>query len=169
MGPPQVPSQPGAQSIPNRAPGVMDVTRQPLQKSAILKPDSPYNTALRTMIDNKIRAENDREQTEVFAKIRRNNLYYRGFQYLQMVRGQNGAVDYQPVSQQQGGGMDVFSQHWDRNNDPMYDNTLALFRGDVRKWCGVLGVRAPNAKCEPRMVGEDHQIRLSRIGDRAIS
>lgn len=142
---------------------------QPLSKMDILKPESMYSIALRVMIDTKIRAESDKEQTEVYAKIRRNNLYYRGFQYLQMVRGQNGAIDYRPVGASQGGGMDVSTPANNRDNDQMYDNTLALFRGDVRKWCGVLGVRSPNANCSPRMVGDDQQIRLSRIGDRAIS
>ena len=152
---------------PNSAPAIIGPAQQPLTKQAILKPDSRWNLALRGMIDSKIRAESDKEQSEVYAKIRRNNLYYRGFQYLQMVRGQNGMVDYKPVDNS--GQMDVFSPRAGQDNNPMYDNTLALFRGDVRKWCGVLGVRAPNAKCSPRMVGDDQQIRLSRIGDRAIS
>lgn len=146
------------------APGVMDVSRQPLKKQQILKPDGPYSKALAGLVQSKIRAESDPEQTKVFAKIRRNNLYYRGMQYLSMVRLPDGGVDYRPVAS---GGMTPVSQTDTR--DEMYDNILPLFRGDVRKWCGVLGVRTPNAKCEPRTVGDDHQIRLSRIGDRAIS
>ena len=145
-------------------PGILDVSRQPLTKAQILKPDGEYSKALSSLIQTKIRAESDPEQTKPFAKIRRNNLYYRGMQYLTMVRLPDGGVDYRPVAS---GGMTPVSQSEQRNE--MYDNILPLFRGDVRKWCGVLGVRSPNAKCEPRTVGDDHQIRLSRIGDRAIS
>jgi hypothetical protein len=148
-----------------QAPGVLDATRQPITKQAILKSDSQANKALSNLIQTKIRAESDPEQSKVFANIRRNNLYYRGMQYLSMVRLPDGSVDYRPVS---GGGMTPFTPQQGQQ-DEMYDNILPLFRGDVRKWCGVLGVRSPNAKCEPRTVGDDHQIRLSRIGDRALS
>jgi hypothetical protein len=150
---------------PPNAPGVLDVTRQPVNKKQILRPDSPFNKALTSLIQTKVRAESDPEQAKVFARIRRNNLYYRGMQYLSMTRLPDGSVDYRPVS---GGSMTPFSPA-QNTQDEMYDNILPLFRGDVRKWCGVLGVRSPNAKCEPRTVGDDHQIRLARIGDRAIS
>jgi hypothetical protein len=150
---------------PPNAPGILDVTRQAITKAQILKPDSKVNVALANLIQTKIRAESDPEQSKVFARIRRNNLYYRGMQYLTMVKLPDGSVDYRPVS---GGGMAPFSPQQGQQ-DEMYDNILPLFRGDVRKWCGVLGVRSPNAKCEPRTVGDDHQIRLSRIGDRAVS
>lgn len=154
------PTQPNSQ-----APGIMDVSRQQLTKQQILKPEGEYSKALNSLIQTHVRAESDREQSQVYAKIRRNNLYYRGFQYLTMVRNNDGTMDYKPLS---GGGMAPTTGNQDRQ-DEMYDNILPLFRGDVRKWCGVLGVRAPNAKCSPRTVGDDHQVRLSRIGDRAIS
>lgn len=141
----------------------MDATQQPLTKQQILKPDGPFAAALSNLIQQKIRAESDPEQSKIFARIRRNNLYYRGMQYLSMTRLPDGTIDYKPVS---AGGMSPSSQN---QQDEMYDNILPMFRGDVRKWCGVLGVRSPNAKCEPRTVGDDHQIRLARLGDRAIS
>lgn len=146
------------------SPGLMTQSQQPLTKQEILTPDSRYSKALQSLITEQVRQE-DPEQTQVFAKIRRNNLYYRGKQFLTLVRSSDGVfVDYRPLQD----GMQMFSGP-DRSRDEMYDNILPLFRGDVRKWCGVLGVRAPNAKCEPRTVGNDEQIRLSRIGDRAIS
>lgn len=150
---------------PPAAPGIMDATRQPLTKQQLLKPDGDFAKAFKNLIDQKIRAESDPEQSQIFAHIRRNNLYYRGKQYLSMVKMPDGTIDYRPVS---GGGMTPFTPQ-QGSQDQMYDNILPMFRGDVRKWCGVLGVRSPNAKCEPRTVGDDHQIRLSRIGDRAIS
>jgi len=159
----QPPQDPQALSVPG-APGVPRQSIKPLTKQQILPPESPYSVAFNALIMQHVRQESDREQTRVYAKIRRNNLYYRGLQFLTLVRGDDGVtVDYRPVQ----GGMEPFSRSA-TERDEMYDNILPLFRGDVRKWCGVLGVRAPNAKCSPRMVGDDHQIRLSRIGDRGI-
>lgn len=150
----------------SQAPGVMDVTQQPLTKQQILKPDGEYSKAFSNLIQTHVRSESDREQAQVYSKIRRNNLYYRGMQYLTMIRNADGTMDYKPIN---GGMTPATPVGGDQRQEDMYDNTLPLFRGDVRKWCGVLGVRAPNAKCSPRTVGDDHQIRLSRIGDRAIS
>ena len=148
------------------APGILSASRQGLTKAQILQSDSQWNKAFDGLVKTKIRAESDPEQTKVFAKIRRNNLYYRGMQYLQMIRLPDGNIDYRPVSS---GGMTPYTPPVNRDQDEMFDNILPLFRGDVRKWCGVLGVRSPNAKCEPRTVGDDNQARLSRIGDRAVS
>lgn len=96
------------------------------------------------------------------ARVRRNELYYRGFQNLAYGQGSNGLADYQYVGANQTLGV--------RSNlgqdQSLYDYCLNFLQGDVDTFIAVIGGRSPNCQAQARDLANDSQVRLKMKADR---
>jgi hypothetical protein len=96
------------------------------------------------------------------ARIRRNELYYRGLQYLSYTPGgQAGLVDYQPIASGQPLNLTNESE-----GSTLYDYVLNVLQGDVDTFVAVLGARSPNTQAQARDLSNEAQIRLKMKADR---
>lgn len=148
------PSQPHQQNI-----------SAPSQGQAIVLPDvirQRLKASISTLCSTTIRPTVETDKVVWNARIRRNELYYRGLQYLSYTPGGlNSIVDYQPVSAGQPQALTNNNQ-----NDSLYDYVLNFFQGDVDTFIAVLGSRAPNGQAQARDLSNESQIRMKMKADR---
>ncbi len=113
------------------------------------------------LIQDDVRLAIDPEKIVQYADIRRNELYWRGNQYLDEVYSGNGnLVDYQPIN----GTWREF-----QNNDDsagMYSTVINDFRGYGRKFIAVLAQQPPNIKAEPNDDQNEDHIRRAKMAQR---
>lgn len=105
-----------------------------------------------------IRLAIDPEKIWAYAEIRRNELYWRGNQYLDEVYSTDGnLIDYQPIN----GTWHQFTN--DDDSAGMYATVINDFRGYGRKFIAVEAQQPPNVKAEPNdQQNEDHRRRAKK-------
>lgn len=96
------------------------------------------------------------------AKIRRNELYYRGQQYNMLYPQNNGLIDYQAIGIGQNLGITANMP----GSEELYDYVLNFFQGDVDTFIAVLGARSPNGQAQARDLSDDGNVRLKMKADR---
>lgn len=135
---PQLPSPQGQQPI------------QPLPETQFI---STYESQLQNLVNVNCKQAIDREKVFQYAIVRRNDFYYRGNQNLVPTFAGNGSgqiIDFRPVNNQ----TQLFSGSA-ANKSPIYDYVINNFRGDMRKFVGVLGQKSPNVKAMPSWPSDD--------------
>lgn len=137
---------------------------QPLTEDQLIK---QYEGQLRNLVDVNCRQAVDKEKVYQYATVRRNDFYYRGNQNLVPTFAGTGGdiVDYKPVSQ---GGTQLASGK-PTNKSPIYDYVINNFRGDMRKFVGVLGQKSPNVKAMPSWDSGDTDVKRSNTASDVAS
>ncbi len=137
-----------------------------------LAPDSgpspeqdPILQALKTHVqqlcENDVRLSIDPEKIWQYATLRRNELYWRGNQYLDEVYNDTGQlVDYKPIQ----GTWHEFGDQ--QGGEDMYATVVNDVRGYGRKFIAVLAQSPPNVKMEPNDDQNDDHIRRARKAQR---
>lgn len=121
-----------------------------------------YETNLKSLTDKQIREAIDREKLFQYAMVRRNDFYYRGNQHLVPTYiGTGDVIDYKPVNNQ----MLLKSSNPNVTNSTIYDYVINHFRGDTRKFVGVLGQKSPNVKARPAWERDESGNRRSAIAN----
>lgn len=100
------------------------------------------------------------------ARIRRNELYYRGQQYLSYLATGSGLADYQNIGQNQ---PLTLSTNGASNQSTLYDYVLNFFQGDVDTFIAVLGGRSPNVQAQARDLSNEQQIQMKMKADRTAA
>ncbi len=106
------------------------------------------------IISDDVRLAIDPEKIWQYADIRKNELYWRGNQYLDEVYNSDGQlVDYQPINGQ-------WHENQNDNDDAAYDTVINDVRGYGRKFIAVLAQSPPNVKAEPN--DDQNEVHLKR-------
>lgn len=100
------------------------------------------------------------------ARIRRNELYYRGLQYLSYLATGSGMADYISVAQNQPLTLTTTNLS---DNSTLYDYVLNFFQGDVDTFIAVLGGRSPNCQAQARDLSNDQHVAMKIKADRAAA
>lgn len=125
-----------------------------------------YGTQLKALVDKRCRDAVDREKIFQYAIIRRNDFYFRGNQHLAPSFSGNGElVDFKPINNQ----TQLVSNANGGKNSVAYDYVINNFRGDLRKFVGVLGQKSPNVKARPNWASDESGIRRSNIANDCAS
>lgn len=115
---------------------------------------------IRQFIDSEIRLAIDPEKIWQYADIRKNELYWRGNQFLMEVYGDGGSVvDYRPINGQ------WHQENPDAGGDS-YDTVINDFRGYGRKFIAVLAQQPPNVKMVPNNPEDEDHIRRAAKANR---
>jgi hypothetical protein len=114
---------------------------------------------LKGIITEHVCQDVDREKVYQYAEARKNELYFRGSQYLYPVLLGGQTADWSVTSGTMG-----YNQSPDQR-DAEYDYVLNVIRGDGRKFIAVLGQRGPNAKAEARRTDDEAAVRRARKAD----
>lgn len=143
---------PAAGAMP--PPGPPPEEQQELTSEEVIK---RYGTQLKAMIDKRCREAIDREKIQQYAICRELDFYYRGVQYLvPTLNGSGDVVDYKPVASQ----MPLANG---KQQEVVYDYVVNNFRGDMRKFVGVLGQKSPNVRAMPSWSSDDTGTRRANI------
>lgn len=128
-------------------------------------PDSmKLRSAFASFCQTIIRPTVDVDKAVWNARIRRNDLYYRGDQHLGYGNtGVPGLVDY--VSVAQSSTLNILNKS-NLTLDDVYDYVLNVLQGDVDTFIAVLGSRAPNTQAQARDRSNEGEIRLKQKADR---
>lgn len=149
---PTPPAPPQGQSA-DAQPAVLQVADEIIKK---------YGDQLKAMIDKRCRDAVDREKIFQYAVVRRNDFYYRGNQHLAPTFSGNGElVDFKPIN----GQTQLVANQANGQNSVIYDYVINNFRGDLRKFVGVLGQKSPNVKARPNWASDETGIRRSNIAN----
>lgn len=125
-----------------------------------------YGKQLKDLVEKNCLAVVDREKIAQTSICRRNDFYFRGIQHLVPQYGGGGEItDYKPLN----GQMLLASNSGNQGRDSIYDYVINNFRGDVRKFVGVLGNKAPNCRAMPDWASDDTGVRRSAIATDCIS
>jgi hypothetical protein len=125
-----------------------------------------YGDQLKAMIDKRCRDAVDREKIFQYAVVRRNDFYYRGNQHLAPTfSGSGELVDFKPIN----GQTQMVSNQGGGKNAVVYDYVINNFRGDLRKFVGVLGQKSPNVKARPNWASDETGIRRANIANDCAS
>ena len=100
------------------------------------------------------------------ARVRRNELYYRGLQYLTYMPSGTGLADYQPISLSQPMNL---TTNGINDNSALYDYVLNFFQGDVDTFIAVLGGRSPNVQAQARDLANMDQVGRKIKADRTAA
>lgn len=106
-------------------------------------------TLIKNLIDLRVRKAVNTEKTYQLAVIRRNEMYYRGFQNL-FPRESAGITDWNTAT----GGMRIKTPTGEEYQVEE-DYVINEYRGVVRKLVGVLGHKSPNVKARPDWVDDE--------------
>jgi hypothetical protein len=98
------------------------------------------------------------------AKVRRNELYYRGHQDLMYLSFPNGRVDF--VSAASATTPNAPLQLSANAYSGLYDYILNVYQGDVDAFIAVIGARSPNGQAQALDPSNDDQVRLKAKADR---
>ncbi len=118
-------------------------------------------SSVTSFVANTIRPVVETDKVMWNARIRRNELYYRGLQYLSYVGVGNGLADYQSVIP---GQSLQLTNNVDQN--ALYDYVLNFLQGDVDTFIAVLGARFPNGQAQARDLSNESHVRLKMKADR---
>lgn len=110
---------------------------------------------IKDLISNEILLETDREKVYQYAEARKNELYFRGQQYLYPVMRGGLIADWNSTS----GTVEYGRTPAER--DAQYDYVLNIIRGDGLKFVAVLGQRGPNVKARARC--QDSEELMARV------
>ncbi len=129
------------------------------------KPEDPILQALKgpvgRIVREDVRLAIDPEKIVRYAEIRRNELYWRGEQYLNEVYNNNGQlVDFKPIDGTYHESKD------DSDNNPMYSAVVNDIRGYGRKFIAVLAQEPPNVKVEPDDDQNEDHVRKAKKAQR---
>jgi hypothetical protein len=125
-----------------------------------------YGDYLKRLTDKQIRDGVDREKVFQYAIVRRNDFYYRGNQHLAPTfTGSGELIDFKPINNQ----MLLKNSSTPSANSVIYDYVINHFRGDLRKFVGVLGQKSPNVKARPAWQRDEAGIRRSNIANDTAS
>lgn len=129
------------------------------------KPDpiiAALQAPLSALLTNDVRLAIDPEKVFVYADIRKNELYWRGNQYVDELYDTNGNVyDYRPMNGQ------WYQENPDADNgNGLYDTVINDIRGYGRKFIAVLAQQPPNVKAAPNDKQNDDHIRRAKKADR---
>ena len=119
-----------------------------------------FKTTVSEYVAGTIRPQTSTDRSAWNAKIRRNELYYRGQQSLVYGVGSNGYVDYQPVA---GNSLQLGMK---APYQDLYDYILNITQGDVDTFVAVLGSRAPNGQAQARDLCNEKSVALKQKADR---
>ena len=139
-----------------------DGTPQDLDDNAPQPKENKTLEALRGVLtrlaNEDIRLAIDPEKIYRYAQLRRNELYFRGNQYLNEIYNTNGQlVDYQPIN----GTWHEFASQDD--SDDTYYTVINDFRSLGYKFVAVLAQGPPNVKAEPNDPDNDDHVRRAKI------
>jgi hypothetical protein len=116
-----------------------------------------YGAQLKTLIDKNCRDAIDKEKIQQFAVCRQMDFYYRGNQHLIPTFSGNGeVVDFKPIN----GSM---TNTANQRQQVIYDYVINNFRGDMRKFVGVLGQKSPNVRAMPSWEGDENGTRRAKL------
>lgn len=118
-------------------------------------------SSVTSFVANTIRPVVETDKVIWNARIRRNDLYYRGLQYLSYAGVGNGLADYQAVSSGQNLQLNTGSEQ-----NELYDYILNFLQGDVDTFIAVLGARFPNGQAQARDLSNESNVRLKMKADR---
>lgn len=140
----------------------------PQQSTSVLTPanlTARLKASISGLCATTIRPTVEVDKTIWNARIRRNDLYYRGFQSPVYSNLGGGLTDYQQVGQNVPLGVQAsFNQ-----DQSLYDYVLNFLQGDVDTYIAVLGGRAPNCQAQARDLANDSHVRLKMKADRVNS
>ncbi len=107
------------------------------------------------LISDDVRNAIDPEKIWQYADIRKNELYWRGNQYLDEIYAGDGTlVDYRPINGT------WHQENPDADDSALYDTVINDVRGYGRKFIAVLAQQPPNVKAVPN--DEDNEIHVRR-------
>lgn len=120
---------------------------------------------LAKIITDDVRLAIDPEKIFAYAEIRKNELYWRGNQYLDEVWSSDGSlVDYRPMNGQ------WYQENPDADNgNGLYDTVINDIRGYGRKFIAVCAQQPPNIKAVPNDKQNDDHIRRAKRADRVAA
>lgn len=127
------------------------------QEGQSMSPDQ-LKEVLKGLVQEHVCADVDREKIYQYSEARKNELYYRGNQYLYPVLLGGATVDWSTT-----GTLDYTNSEAER--EAQYDYVLNVIRGDGRKFIAVLGQRGPNVKAEARRTDDEAAVRRARKAD----
>lgn len=115
------------------------------------------------LIQDDVRNAIDPEKIVQYADIRRNELYWRGNQYLDEIYNDQGQLtDFKPVGGQ-------WKSNESANNLASFDTVINDIRGYGRKFIAVLAQSAPNVKAVPNSKTNDDHIRRAKKAQRVAN
>jgi hypothetical protein len=124
--------------------------------------DASLMQAVKGLISEHINADQDREKIYQYTEARKNELYWRGSQYILPVLIGGQVMDYTSIGTL---GYNI----GENEREAEYDYVLNVIRGDGRKFIAVLGQRGPNAKAQPRRPDDEAAVRRARKADIAAA
>jgi hypothetical protein len=109
------------------------------------------------LVQDDVRLAIDPEKIYRYAQLRRNELYWRGNQYLDEIYNQDGQlVDYKPID-------GTWHEFVDDDSDGTYYTVVNDLRGYGRKFIAVLAQGPPNVKAEPNDETNDDHVRRAKL------
>lgn len=114
---------------------------------------------LKGIIDDNVLQDIEREKLYSYQEARKNELYWRGSQYLYPILTGGITADWSTTT-----GNPTYGLNEDER-DQQYDYVLNVIRGDGRKFIAVLGQRGPNVKAEARRTDDESAVRRARKAD----
>ncbi len=119
---------------------------------------------LSQLITTDVRTAIDPEKIVQYAEIRKNELYWRGNQYLAEIWTNGVLTDYRPMDGQ------WYQENPDADNgNGLYDTVINDVRGYGRKFIAVLAQQPPNVKAVPNDKQNDDHIRRAKKADRVAA
>ncbi len=121
-----------------------------------------FGPKLKTLIDDNVNGDVDREKVYQYSKARKNELYWRGKQYVYPVLIGSDVADWSSS------GTIAYNANPDERKN-QYDYTINIIRGDGRKFVAVLGQRSPNATAIPDRSDDEGSAGRARKANNAAS
>lgn len=119
---------------------------------------------LAQLIQTDVKAAIDPEKIFIYAEIRKNELYWRGEQYLDEIYTNGQLTDYRSMNGQ------WYQENPDADNgNGLYDTVINDFRGYGRKFIAVCAQEPPNVKAVPNDKENDDHIRRAKLADRTAA
>lgn len=133
--------------------------------SPITDPDpeeKQLREVLKNLISEHVQDSISPEKVYQYAEARKNELYWRGNQYIYPVLRGGLVVDWAS-----NGDLNYNTSNEER--EAQYDYVLNIMRGDGQKFIAVLGQREPNVKAMPRRQDDESAVRRARKADTAAA
>lgn len=149
--------------------GLMPQPAPTPDQAPTLTPDDlllKHSNKIKDVLEREVVQRVDNEKTYRYASIRRNDLYWRGHQYVSLSYSGEGFVDFRPL---EGSTLLSPSADYDDVTDGGFDYVFNIYKGYIRKLTALIGQRQPNVKGLALIRDDDAAVRRSNIATKAAS